>query len=52
MTPTDLTANPADTHSDGTAKVKMATCDGSELQKWNAPADLNQPIALTKTTEK
>ena len=52
MTPTDLTATPPDTHSDGTAKVKLATCNNSELQKWNAPADLNEPTALTKTTEK
>ncbi|HET6529840.1 MAG TPA: ricin-type beta-trefoil lectin domain protein [Actinoplanes sp.] len=52
LTPTDLAANPPDTHTDGTAKVKVATCNNSELQKWNAPADLNQPIALTNTTEK
>ncbi|MEV6487669.1 RICIN domain-containing protein, partial [Actinoplanes sp. NPDC051633] len=52
LTPTDLTANPADTHSDGTAKVKLAVCNNSELQKWNAPADLNTPTALTNTTEK
>ena len=51
LTPTDLTATP-DTHTDGTAKVKVATCNNSELQKWNAPADLNEPIALTNTTEK
>jgi hypothetical protein len=52
LTPTDLTANPPDTHSDGTAKVKVAVCNGSELQKWNAPADLNQPLAVTNTVEK
>jgi hypothetical protein len=52
LTPTDLTASPADTHTDGTAKVKVATCNSSELQKWNAPADLNQPLPLTNTTEK
>ena len=51
MTPTDLTASPADTHSDGTAKVKMVTCNKSEMQKWNAPADLNKPLALTGTNE-
>jgi hypothetical protein len=52
LTPTDLKAATPDTHSDGTAKVKVATCNKSELQKWNAPADLNQPLALTNTTEK
>ena len=52
LTPTDLTANPPDTHTDGTAKVKVAACNNSELQKWNAPADLNQPSPLTDTTEK
>lgn len=54
LTPTDLTATPADTHTDGTAKVKVATCTStnSELQKWNAPADLTKPTPLTKITEK
>ena len=52
LTPTDLAASPADTHSDGTAKVKVAECSNSELQKWNAPANLNQPTPLTKITEK
>jgi hypothetical protein len=52
LTPTDLSANPPDTHTDGTAKVKVAVCDDSELQKWNAPADLNQPIAVSNTVEK
>ena len=52
LTPTDLAANPPDTHTDGTAKVKVAACNSSELQKWNAPADLNQPLAVTNTVEK
>ncbi|HEY7273855.1 MAG TPA: ricin-type beta-trefoil lectin domain protein [Actinoplanes sp.] len=52
LTPTDLTANPPDTHTDGTAKVKVAVCNNSELQKWNAPADLNQPLAVSNTTER
>jgi hypothetical protein len=52
LTPTDLAANPPDTHSDGTAKVKVAVCNGSELQKWNAPADLNQPLAVSNTVER
>lgn len=52
LTPTDLTVKTPDTHTDGTAKVKVAKCDGSLLQKWNAPADLTDPDALTGTTEK
>jgi hypothetical protein len=52
LTPTDLSASSPDTHTDGTAKVKVAACNNSELQKWNAPADFNAPIALTNTTEK
>jgi hypothetical protein len=52
LTPTDLAEVPPDTHTDGTAKVKVAVCDTSELQKWNAPADLNKPRALSNTTER
>jgi len=52
LTPTDLTVTSPDTHYDGTAKVKVAVCSKSELQKWNAPADLNEPLALTNTREK
>ncbi|GAA2522212.1 RICIN domain-containing protein [Winogradskya humida] len=52
LTPTDLTVANPDTHSDGTAKVKVAPCTSSELQKWNAPANFNQPLAVTNTQEK
>jgi len=52
MTPTDLTVATPDTHSDGTAKVKVVVCDSSELQKWNAPADFNKPRVLTNTIER
>ncbi|GAA3347888.1 hypothetical protein GCM10020358_64360 [Amorphoplanes nipponensis] len=52
LTPTDLTVTNPDTHTDGTAKVKVAACSKAELQKWNAPANLNQPLALTNTREK
>lgn len=52
LTPTDLTVTFPDTHSDGTAKAKVAVCDGSELQKWNAPATLNKPLVLTNTRER
>jgi hypothetical protein len=52
LTPTDLTVTGPDTHTDGTAKAKVAVCNSSELQKWNAPANLNQPLVLTNTREK
>jgi hypothetical protein len=52
LTPTDLNATPKDTHSDGTSKVKVAVCSSSELQKWNAPANLKQPTPLTDLREK
>ena len=51
LTPTDLTVPTPDTHTDGTAKVKVVACNNSELQKWNAPADFNKPRALSNTTE-
>ncbi|MEU7907048.1 RICIN domain-containing protein [Actinoplanes sp. NPDC049118] len=52
LTPTDLTVSSPDTHPDGTAKTRVATCDGSLLQKWNAPANLTNPDPLTNTIEK
>jgi Ricin-type beta-trefoil lectin domain len=52
LTPTDLTAAVKDTHSDGTSKVKVAVCNSSELQKWNAPANINKPTPLTDLIEK
>jgi hypothetical protein len=52
LTPADLTVPNPEVHGDGTAKLKVAPCDDSELQKWNAPADLNEPLALTNTREK
>nr|BFE84817.1 hypothetical protein GCM10020093_074180 [Planobispora longispora] len=51
LTPTDLDVLKPDTHSDGTSKVKVAPCTGSELQKWNAPANLTQPLPLTDIRE-
>jgi len=52
LTPTDLSVAIPDTHSDGTAKVKVAVCSGSELQKWNAPPNFNKPLVLTNTRER
>ena len=47
-----LMARAFNTHDDGTAKVKVAPCTSSELQKWNAPANFNEPLVLTDTKEK
>jgi hypothetical protein len=52
LTPTSLDVPSPDTHGDGTAKVKVAACTSSELQKWNAPANFNKPLVLTNTREK
>ena len=51
LTPTDLNASPKDVHTDGTSKVKVAACNGSELQKWNAPANINKPTPLKDLVE-
>ncbi|WP_412748610.1 ricin-type beta-trefoil lectin domain protein [Krasilnikovia sp. M28-CT-15] len=52
LTPTDLTVTPADTHTDGTAKVKVAVCTKESLQKWNAPPYFNEPLSLSGINEK
>ncbi|WP_449063122.1 RICIN domain-containing protein [Planomonospora algeriensis] len=52
LVPTDLTVPNPDTHTDGTSKVKVAVCDRSELQKWNAPANLDRPLPLTEVNER
>lgn len=52
LTPTSQNASPKDAHSDGTSKVKVAVCDSSELQKWNAPANIKKPTPLTDLIEK
>jgi hypothetical protein len=41
-----------DFHGDGTSKVKVATCTTADIQKWNAPANINQPTPLTNLVEK
>ncbi|WP_436527276.1 ricin-type beta-trefoil lectin domain protein [Actinoplanes sp. HUAS TT8] len=51
QTDTSYTAPSTDLHSDGTSKVKVATCSSSELQKWNAPANISKPTPLTDLTE-
>ena len=52
LTPTDLSVKNPDAHTDGTAKVRVAPCTGSHLQKWNTPPNFEQPKALTNTKEK
>jgi len=53
LTPTDLSVPNPDVHpTDGTAKVKVAPCTASHLQKWNAPPDFDAPKTLTNTKEK
>ncbi|GIE26973.1 hypothetical protein Ait01nite_000180 [Actinoplanes italicus] len=52
LQPTDLNATPKDTHSDGTSKVKVEKCNSSELQKWNAPANINKLTPITDVNEK
>ncbi|MEV4351820.1 ricin-type beta-trefoil lectin domain protein [Actinoplanes sp. NPDC049596] len=53
LQPTDQNSGVAnDFHSDGTSKVKVSVCNTSELQKWNAPANISQPTPLTDLTEK
>ncbi|WP_185740573.1 ricin-type beta-trefoil lectin domain protein [Homoserinimonas aerilata] len=36
-----LSADPSDRHDNVWAKITVATCNASELQKWNAPASYN-----------
>jgi hypothetical protein len=40
-----------DFHGDGTSKVKVSVCNRTELQKWNAPANISQPTPLTDLVE-
>ncbi|MFC7274610.1 ricin-type beta-trefoil lectin domain protein [Paractinoplanes rhizophilus] len=39
-------------HSDGTSKILVAPCSTADIQKWNAPANINQPTPLVNLTEK
>jgi hypothetical protein len=51
LAPTDLKATPKDVHSDGTSKVKVEKCSSSELQKWNAPANLSRTTPISNVIE-
>jgi Ricin-type beta-trefoil lectin domain len=54
MAPTDPQATPPDFYPKGLniSKVTLGTCDGSTLQKWNAPANLLQPLPLKDIGER
>ncbi len=54
LQPTDPTANPPDLFSGGNnvSKMIVAPCNGSTLQKWNAPANLLSPSPLVNIGEK
>ncbi|MBO3735905.1 ricin-type beta-trefoil lectin domain protein [Actinoplanes flavus] len=53
LQPTDLAKATKDTtHSDGTSRVKVAACGASELQKWNAPANLSGFSPIGDVTER
>lgn len=50
LTPTDPDVPNPDLSS-GISKLKVAVCDGSALQKWNAPANIERPSPLTDIEE-
>jgi hypothetical protein len=54
VAPTDPTATPPDFYPKGLniSKVTVGKCDGSTLQKWNAPANLLQPLPLKDIGER
>jgi hypothetical protein len=54
LTPTDPTVTNPDFYPKGLniSKLTLAKCDGSTLQKWNAPANLLQPLPLKDIGER
>ncbi|MGI5169967.1 RICIN domain-containing protein [Spirillospora sp. CA-253888] len=54
LSPTDPAANPPDLYpiGKGISKLVVAPCDGSTLQKWNAPPDILQAMPLTDISER
>ena len=54
LSPTDPNASPNDLFSGGNnvSKIQVATCNGSTLQKWNAPANTQQVTPLKDVNEK
>ena len=53
LSPTDPTAVPPDLHPGGVkiSKLIVAACDGSTLQKWNAPPSILQALPLKDIRE-
>jgi hypothetical protein len=51
---TDPTASPPDLYPKGQSisKIIVATCNGSTLQKWNAPPNILNPLPLKDISEK
>jgi hypothetical protein len=54
LSPTDQNASSPDLYPHGQAVSKMivARCDGTTLQKWNAPPNIGQSIPLKDITER
>jgi hypothetical protein len=52
LQPSDLDATSPEVHTDGTAKIKVAPCTKSELQKWNAPANYDKSMTVSGLKEK
>jgi hypothetical protein len=54
LQPTDPTLTPPDLYPQGNniSKLIVQTCNGSTLQKWNAPANLVSPLPLKDVGEK
>jgi hypothetical protein len=54
LSPTNPNASPPDLYPNGLtiSKIIVATCDGSTLQKWNAPPNLLIPSPLKDVNEK
>lgn len=46
LTPRSPTATPSDFFIDDISKLQVAVCDGTTLQKWNAPPSFNQRSPL------
>lgn len=53
LSPTDPSADPPDLFNSGdkVSKLVVARCDSSTLQKWNAPADIEQSTPLRDVLE-
>jgi hypothetical protein len=52
LPPAGAPIDPTLQHSDGTAKVKVTVCDGTDIQRWNAEAGFKDPFPLTDILEK